>query len=162
MQSTLPRLTTAMFSFSIAAIGFTAATHWPEAILGLGLTNKNVAFVLLGLGALAFHFATEGCVITNAWDHNALGSDRKKEIGLSDDPAYLKRCRETMERWFARTIWAYRLGFLCLMTGLALLFWAISKMTSVLVVAYCLFALCGWITSFLHRRAMEKLYRYIY
>jgi hypothetical protein len=161
-QGTLPRLTTAMFAFSLAAIGLVGRTDWPAWHYTLGeyeFSTTTIAFALFAVAVLAFHRATEGCVKTHGWDYFALSAERRKGEGISDHADYIGDCRTRMTLWFRRTIIAYRLGFLAVMTGAAVLFAPMSPVAAAIIALYVAGSLLYWATILIRSIAHARLPR---
>ena len=76
-----------------------------------------------------------------AWDYFSVPTERLKYEELSEDAYYKDRCMRRCHLWHKLAVWAYNLGFLFVMLGVALLYWAVSKPTSVVVSASMLTAL---------------------
>lgn len=159
VQATLPRLTTSMFAFSLAAIGFLAKGGWEDQsvpLLWFTLSTHQVSFACFGLAVICFHLATEGCVKSHAWDYEALSKDRRASEGISDDAHYKERCRVKLEKVFRRTVWAYRFGFFFVMIGCSVLFASYSSVTAAAIALYAFFQILRWgraeILVWSHRR----------
>lgn len=157
-QVTVPVLTTAMFAFSLAVIGIASDSGWQSIPLPLmGLQTKDIAFVLLGVSALSFLSATEACIRSHAWDFYAIPTGRLKIEKISEDPSYIAHCMSQNRLWHKYAVWAYRAGFVSVLSAVVVLFWPVSPVTSGLVALYLLVQIALSFDQFLRKRAADKL-----
>jgi hypothetical protein len=130
-QTTIPQLTALMFAFSLAMLAFATSAEWPDTSLLIGITTKNFAFALLGVSAFLFIIATTSCVKSHAWDYWTLSKERRDDDGLSDDVNYKQRCKKRSHAWHRIAVWSYNSGFILVILSVSLLFWPVSKITSI-------------------------------
>jgi hypothetical protein len=134
IQTTIPVLTTLLFTLSLAMIGFIVSVqNWESFSLPiLGSPSKDVALMLLSLSAFLFLFTATGCVKAHAWDYYSISPERRTEERLATTDSYINKCWNYSWVWYKVAIWSYSLGVIFLLLGTATLFWKVSKFTSIL------------------------------
>lgn len=138
-QTTIPVLTQIMTGFSVGALAIAASApdKWSvDTIFLFNLTVRDWAFILFGISALSFLFTTEACVKSQSWDYFILSQERRDFNNTSDLKAYVEYCIVKSRLWHKTAVWAYRLGIMAIMLGLAVLFRHISLFISVIFVLY--------------------------
>jgi hypothetical protein len=135
-QTTIPTLTEIMSAFSIGLIAIVAAFSGTSNPLLWGITLKDLALVMLGFSALLFWLATESCIKSQAWDYYAVSKERRTADNLSTEADYIASCLEVSRDWYVRAVYAYRFGGISMILGVAILFWPISRLTSVAMGLY--------------------------
>jgi hypothetical protein len=139
-QTTIPILTTLMFTFAVAMIGVIASGKWPISVLPLSpsyqVNTRDVAYVLIGVSALLFIFATEACVRSHAWDYFAISDEHRKFSNISEDEGYKHDCSYHSRVWHAFAALAYTFGLILIMCGIGVLFLRVSYIISILSFSY--------------------------
>jgi Flp pilus assembly protein TadB len=97
--------------------------------------------VLLSISAVFFISATEACLKSYAWDYFSVPEERRRFEQLSDEFHYKDRCLRRSRLWHKLAVWAYSIGFVCVMLGVVVLFWTVSRITSIVVSISLLIAL---------------------
>ena len=140
IQTTIPVLTTLLFSFSLAMIGVIATVKdWPsQPLCLLNRESKTIALWLWSMAAFFFLFSVIGCVKAHAWDYYALPQERRDAEGLSTKSSYKNRCSNFCWAWYKIAILNYYFGLATLLLGISALFYAVSTFTTVLALV-CLF-----------------------
>jgi hypothetical protein len=134
IQTTIPVLTSLLFTLSLAMLGFIVSVEkWPSWVLPvIGSSSKDVVLWLLPLSAFLFLFTATGCVKAQAWDYFSIGSERRTEEKLSNEQVYVNKCYNYSWTWYKVAIWSYTFGVILLLLGIAVLFWPVSRITSVM------------------------------
>jgi hypothetical protein len=162
VQNTLPVLTTLLFTLSLAMIGFIGtAEKWLYFDLPTGGSSKDLALWLLSASAFLFLLTATCCVKAHAWDYYSITLERRKEEGLSSEGRYKNRCWTYSWLWHKVAIWSYTFGVFALLLGVAILFWKMSRATSVLSLISIVISLLPklvdmWFSKNLHRQEKRQ------
>lgn len=155
-QTTVPMVTTLLFTLSLAMIGFIGTVEkWPyTTVWVIGKSSKDVSLWLLSLSAFLFLFTALGCVKAHAWDYFSISTERRTEEGLSSTASYVNKCWNYSWLWYKLAIWSYSLGAISLLLGVSLLFWPVSRFTSILSLIFLLLPLITKIIDSLFSKNM--------
>ena len=143
-QTTVPVLTTLLFTLSLAILGFIVTVEdskWPKADIYEKITTKDVALWLISISALLFLITVGACVKSHAWDYYTLPKERRDAEGLSEAPHYTVRCENHAWAWYKLAIWGFYVGTWLLMAGVAAYFYPKSILIPILTLAYIIFPL---------------------
>jgi hypothetical protein len=134
VQTTVPVLTTLLFTLSLAMIGFVGSVEkWPFYTVPLVKTSsKDIALWLFSSSAFLLLFTSIGCVKAHAWDYYSIPSERREEEALPSTQSYKNKCWNYSWLWYKFAIWCYTVGVITLLLGIGILFWPMSKVTSIL------------------------------
>jgi len=140
-QSTIPRLTAILASFSLAMIAIAVRGGWESSSIefrGIQLQSLPIAVALLGTAALLCIVSTEACVNSHGWDYSGLSSDRITDWNLPprSDAAYAALCAGRTRLWHRIAVWCYGLGSMFCLLGLAIIFWPEERAISWVLLGY--------------------------
>jgi hypothetical protein len=130
--TTLPLLTTTLFTFCMAVIAFAGS------VKGVGVASEapgwfrviDIPFLLLAAGALTLLCSTICCLNAQAWDYAAMSEDYLRLRRISTDEKYVDKCMTEHRAWHRRAVYAYRCGVIAGLLGFAGVAWFPSKLTA--------------------------------
>lgn len=141
VQSTYPRLTTAMLSFSMAAVGIVArfgaeSSYDLFEVAGYKITTVEVGLAFLGIALICFHIASTCCVLAHAWDAYALGKDRMKHEKIDESETTYNVYKHEVSRQLWIIAVAYAIGFASVLIGGGIIFLKPFPSLSILLFGY--------------------------